>query len=85
MFMLKFNSSKCMFSSGGSRISRRGGHGLVMGGRGPPMWVLFTKNVCKMTELGPIGGVDLQCGHFPPKMYVKIKELGPVGGACANV
>ena len=26
------------------------------------------------------GGVDLQCGHFLVKMYVKTKELGPMGG-----
>ena len=28
----------------------------------------------------PLGGVDLQCGHFSVKMYAKMKELGPVGG-----
>ena len=28
------------------------------------------------------GGVDLQCGCFLVKMYVKTKELGPIGGAC---
>ena len=32
--------------SGGSRISRRGGMD-PLGGRGPPMWVLFGKNVCE--------------------------------------
>ena len=26
------------------------------------------------------GGVDLRCGHFSVKMYVKTKELGPIGG-----
>ena len=26
------------------------------------------------------GGVDLRCGHFSVKMYVKRKELGPIGG-----
>ena len=25
------------------------------------------------------GGMDLQCGHFLVKMYVKMKELGPIG------
>ena len=30
---------------------------------------------------GPVrGDVDLWCGHFLVKMYVKMKELGPVGG-----
>ena len=24
--------------------------------------------------------MDLQCGHFLVKMYVKMKELGPIGG-----
>ena len=28
----------------------------------------------------PLGGVDLRCGCFLPKMYAKTKELGPVGG-----
>ena len=28
----------------------------------------------------PIGGMDLQHGHFLAKMYAKMKELGPVGG-----
>ena len=28
----------------------------------------------------PLGGVDLQCGHFLVKMYAKMKELGPIGG-----
>ena len=27
----------------------------------------------------PLGGVDLQRGHFSVKMYVKTKDLGPVG------
>ena len=35
-----------MCSSGGSRISHRGGVD-PLGGHGPPMWVLFGKNVCK--------------------------------------
>ena len=26
------------------------------------------------------GGVDLRCGHFSVKMYVKTKELGPMDG-----
>ena len=26
------------------------------------------------------GGMDLRCGHFLVKMYVKMKELGPMGG-----
>ena len=26
------------------------------------------------------GGVDLRCGHFSVKRYVKMKELGPVMG-----
>ena len=26
------------------------------------------------------GGVDLRCGHFSVKKYVKTKELGPIGG-----
>ena len=26
------------------------------------------------------GGMDLRCGHFLVKMYVKTKELGPIGG-----
>ena len=28
----------------------------------------------------PLGGADLQCGHFLAKMYAKTKELDPVGG-----
>ena len=28
----------------------------------------------------PLGGVDLRCGCFSVKMYVKMKELGPIGG-----
>ena len=28
----------------------------------------------------PLGGVDLQRGHFLVKMYAKMKELGPIGG-----
>ena len=28
----------------------------------------------------PMGGVDLRCGCFSPKMYTKMKELGPVVG-----
>ena len=32
---------------------------------------------------GPVrGGMDLRCGHFSTKMYVKTKELGPIGGVC---
>ena len=27
----------------------------------------------------PLGGVDLQHGHFLVKMYAKMKELGPMG------
>ena len=60
-------------------------------GRGPPTWVLFTKDVCENERItshrglvDPLGGVDLQCGHFLPKMYAKMKELGPVGGACVG-
>ena len=30
--------------------------------------------------VGGGGGVDLRCGCFSVKMYVKTKELGPVGG-----
>ena len=30
--------------------------------------------------IDPLGDVDLQCGCFSVKMYVKAKELGPVGG-----
>ena len=37
--------------SGGSRISRKGGvHPL--GGRGPPMWVLFGENICENERIG---------------------------------
>ena len=32
----------------------------------------------------PLGGMDLQRGHFLVKMYAKTKELGPIGGACAG-
>ena len=39
--------SKVMVSSGGSRISRWGG-----GGRQPPTWVLFSKNVCENERIG---------------------------------
>ena len=28
----------------------------------------------------PLGGADLQRGHFSAKRYVKTKELDPVGG-----
>ena len=28
----------------------------------------------------PLGGLDLQRGHFLVKMYAKMKELGPMGG-----
>ena len=38
-------------TSGGSRISRRGGvHPL--GGHGPPTWALFGENVCKNERIG---------------------------------
>ena len=37
--------------SGGSRISRRGGVD-PLGGHGPPMWVLFGKNVCENERIG---------------------------------
>ena len=43
--------------------------------------------------MDPLGGVDLCCGCFLPKMYVKMKELGHKGWEhapgmpfrCANV
>ena len=72
--------------SGGSRISRRGAW-TRYGGRGSLTRVLFTENVRKNERIGshsggvdPLGGVDLQCGHFSPKMDAKMKELGPIGG-----
>ena len=34
-------------SSGGSRISRRGGRGPRMGGRGPPKWLRFENFACQ--------------------------------------
>ena len=48
--------SICCPLRGGSRISRRGKRGPVL------------------------GDVDLRCGRFSLKMYVKTKELGPVCG-----
>ena len=34
---------------------------------------------------GPLlGGMDLLCGCFLVKMYVKMKEWGPIGGACTR-
>ena len=27
-----------------------------------------------------LGGVDLRCGHFSVKMYMKTKESGPIAG-----
>ena len=56
-------------------------------GCGPPTWALFTENVCENERIGshsagvdPLGGMDLQCGHFSPKICVKMKEWGSVGG-----
>ena len=31
-------------------------------------------------DADPLGGTDLQRGHFLAEMYTKMKELGPVGG-----
>ena len=51
-----------MFTSGGSRISRRGGvHPL--GGRGPLMWALFIENVCEKERIGSHRGAC--AGHAP--------------------
>ena len=34
---------------------------------------------------GPVrGGMDLRCGCFLAKMYVKTKEFGPIGGVCTQ-
>ena len=30
--------------------------------------------------MDPLGGVDLRCGCFSVKIYVKTEELGPVEG-----
>ena len=34
------------------------------GGRGPPTWALFDKNLCENKELGPVGGTCAR--HAPP-------------------
>ena len=48
--------------TGGSRISRRGGVD-PLGGRGPPTWVLFGKNVCENEKIGSHRGACAQ--HAP--------------------
>ena len=52
-------------SSGGSRISRRGGMD-PLGERGPPTWVLFRKMYAKVKELGPVGGMRWSRPLDPP-------------------
>ena len=48
--------------SGGSRISRWGG-----GGRRPPMWALFGKNVCENERIGSrLGGGSTRRQQPPP-------------------
>ena len=80
-----FSKNKYLYS-GGSRISRRGGVD-PLGGRGPPMQVLFGENECenqwRIQDFPLGGGADLRRIHFLAKTYVKTKEMDPVGGAPA--
>ena len=55
----------------------------LLGGRGPPTWALFTKNVWQNER------IVFHRGVCEPLMWVfftisvsKMKELGPVGGVC---
>ena len=49
----------------------------LLGGRGPPTQVLFTKMYVKMKELGPVGGGA--CARHalldPPRYYISRRSL----------
>ena len=64
-------SMKC---SGGSRIFRRGGVD-SLGGRGPPTWVLFGKNVCENERIGSCRG------HAPGTPSRSANEMIHIGGS----
>ena len=66
--LLGFNSNHIIYS-GGSRISRRGGVD-PLGGRVPPTWVLFGKNVCENKRIwSRRGGMRRACPLDPPMIY----------------
>ena len=73
----KIQSLKCMRaginSSGGSRISRRGGVD-PLGGRGPPTWVLFGKNVCENERIWSSRGSLCPARPLDPPMNRYTKE-----------
>ena len=51
----------------GSRISRRGGRGPILGGFWPPTWSLFSKNVCENERIGSCrGGLPWHAPLDPP-------------------
>ena len=69
IFLEHNNSCSC-----GSRISRCGGADCWGGGRQPLTWVLFSGNVPKMKELGPVGRRALD----PPMLNVTRNAHGHI-------